>query len=93
MPDTPGRLTDRNYCCSPGACGTGGFQLAAYEYMKGQSNDRKKIRKLRYESFAGIDIVDEVVRRPLPYSAAAFGTQIRGRTFTCRSAQRAARTP
>ncbi|RIK27198.1 MAG: DNA methyltransferase, partial [Chloroflexi bacterium] len=47
--------------CDP-ACGTGGFLLAAYEYMKGQSQDRERLRKLRHESFTGVDLVDEVVR-------------------------------
>lgn len=47
--------------CDP-ACGTGGFLLAAYDYMKGQSQDRDLIRKLRHEAFTGVDIVDEVVR-------------------------------
>jgi type I restriction enzyme M protein len=47
--------------CDP-ACGTGGFLLAAYDHMKGQSKDREKLRKLRHESFTGVDIVDEVVR-------------------------------
>lgn len=47
--------------CDP-ACGTGGFILAAYDYMKTQSQDRELLRKLRDESFSGIDIVDEVVR-------------------------------
>ncbi|WP_445327171.1 hypothetical protein [Yoonia sp. GPGPB17] len=30
--------------------------------MKGQSQDRDKLRKLREETFTGVDIVDEVVR-------------------------------
>lgn len=47
--------------CDP-ACGTGGFLLAAYDHMKGQSQDREKLRELRHESFKGYDIVDEVVR-------------------------------
>ena len=47
--------------CDP-ACGTGGFLLAAYEYMKGQFQDRELIRKLCHESLAGMDIVGEVVR-------------------------------
>ncbi|MCB2215712.1 MAG: type I restriction-modification system subunit M [Desulfobulbaceae bacterium] len=47
--------------CDP-ACGTGGFLLAAYDYMKGQTHDREKLRKLRYDAFQGVDIVDEVVR-------------------------------
>ena len=47
--------------CDP-ACGTGGFLLAAYDYMKGQTRDREKLRKLRHDAFQGVDIVDEVVR-------------------------------
>lgn len=47
--------------CDP-ACGTGGFLLAAYEYMKGQSRDRAQLQKLREKTFFGTDIVDEVVR-------------------------------
>ncbi len=47
--------------CDP-ACGTGGFLLAAYDHMKGQSQDREKLRELRHKSFKGYDIVDEVVR-------------------------------
>ncbi len=47
--------------CDP-ACGTGGFLLAAYDYMKRQSQDREKLRALRQDAFTGIDIVDEVVR-------------------------------
>lgn len=47
--------------CDP-ACGTGGFLLAAYDYMKTQSQDREKLRRLRHEAFSGVDIVDEVVR-------------------------------
>jgi type I restriction enzyme M protein len=44
------------------ACGTGGFLLAAYDHMKGQSQDRAQHRKLREHSLSGVDIVDEVVR-------------------------------
>jgi type I restriction enzyme M protein len=44
------------------ACGTGGFLLAAFEQMKGQSHDREKLRQLREDTFHGTDIVDEVVR-------------------------------
>lgn len=47
--------------CDP-ACGTGGFLLTAYDHMKGQSQDRDKLRKLREDTFTGVDIVDEVVR-------------------------------
>lgn len=47
--------------CDP-ACGTGGFLLAAYDHLKTQTSDKERLRKLREESFTGIDIVDEVVR-------------------------------
>ena len=47
--------------CDP-ACGTGGFLLAAYDHLKGQSQDREKLRELRHKSLKGYDIVDEVVR-------------------------------
>ncbi|WP_417796571.1 N-6 DNA methylase [Terasakiella pusilla] len=47
--------------CDP-ACGTGGFLLAAYDHMKGQTKDRDKLRDLRHTAFTGTDIVDEVVR-------------------------------
>jgi len=45
------------------ACGTGGFILAAYEYLKAQTKgDRSLVKKLREETFSGCDIVPEVVR-------------------------------
>ena len=47
--------------CDP-ACGTGGFLLAAYEDMKTKEKDREKLRRLREETFTGVDIVDGVVR-------------------------------
>lgn len=47
--------------CDP-ACGTGGFLLAAYDYMKTQSHDREMLRELRHSALHGVDIVDEVVR-------------------------------
>jgi type I restriction enzyme M protein len=42
------------------ACGTGGFLLAAYEYMKSQSKDKKKIELLK-DSLFGNDIATLVV--------------------------------
>lgn len=44
------------------ACGTGGFLLAAFDHMKGQTQDKDKQAALRNEALTGIDIVDEVVR-------------------------------
>jgi type I restriction enzyme M protein len=47
------------------ACGTGGFLLAAYEYLKrpgAATMDRVQQRRLREATFSGVDIVDEVVR-------------------------------
>ena len=46
------------------ACGTGGFLLSAYDYMKRQpgAQDRAQQRRVREHTFSGNDIVDEVVR-------------------------------
>jgi len=45
------------------ACGTGGFLLSAYEFMKDQTKgDRSLVRQLRENTFSGGDIVPEVVR-------------------------------
>ena len=46
--------------CDP-ACGTGGFLLAAFSYMKKQSNDRAKLKKLYEEKLIGYDITPLVV--------------------------------
>ena len=46
--------------CDP-ACGTGGFLLAAFDYMKKQSNDREKLQRLRNEKLSGYDITPLVV--------------------------------
>ncbi len=46
--------------CDP-ACGTGGFLLAAYDYMKKQTNDRAKIKDLKESKFFGSDITPLVV--------------------------------
>lgn len=40
--------------CDP-ACGTGGFLLAAFDYMKGQSQDKAKREFLRNEALSGTD--------------------------------------
>lgn len=40
--------------CDP-ACGTGGFLLAAFDYMKDQSQDKEKRRFLRDEALHGTD--------------------------------------
>lgn len=40
--------------CDP-ACGTGGFLLAAYDYMKPQSHDEAKLRFLREKALSGVD--------------------------------------
>lgn len=47
--------------CDP-ACGTGGFLLAAYEYIKGYPLDKDQKKVLKYDTFTGTDIVDSVVR-------------------------------
>lgn len=46
--------------CDP-ACGTGGFLLAAFDYMKQQSNDREKLRILKNETLFGVDNTPLVV--------------------------------
>lgn len=43
------------------ACGTGGFLLAAFDYMKPQSNDKDKLRFLKNEALHGNDITPLVV--------------------------------
>lgn len=45
------------------ACGTGGFLLAAHEYIsKNYRLDKEQKRFLKYNTFSGRDIVDSVVR-------------------------------
>lgn len=46
--------------CDP-ACGTGGFLLAAYNYMKGQSNSKEKQDFLKNEGICGFDNTPLVV--------------------------------
>ncbi len=46
--------------CDP-ACGTGGFLLAAYDYMKQQSLDRDKLKFLNNEALHGVDNTPLVV--------------------------------
>jgi type I restriction enzyme M protein len=48
--------------CDP-ACGTGGFFLAAHDYIsKNYSLDRELKKHLKYDAFKGWDIVDSVAR-------------------------------
>ncbi len=50
--------------CDP-ACGTGGFFLAAYDYISenfGSMMDREQKNFLKFNTFSGNDIVDNVVR-------------------------------
>ena len=48
--------------CDP-ACGTGGFFLAAHDYLIHNYNlDKEQKKYLKYETFRGKDIVDGVVR-------------------------------
>ena len=46
--------------CDP-ACGTGGFLLAAYDYMRAQTNDKEKIKDLKENKFFGTDITPLIV--------------------------------
>lgn len=43
------------------ACGTGGFLLAAYDYMRSQTNDKLKIKELKENKLSGNDITPLVV--------------------------------
>lgn len=47
--------------CDP-ACGTGGFFLAAHEYISNYPLDREQKEFLKFNTFKGKDIVDSVVR-------------------------------
>jgi len=48
--------------CDP-ACGTGGFFLAAHDYIAGNHKlDRDEKRHLRYDAFTGVEIVDNTAR-------------------------------
>jgi type I restriction enzyme M protein len=48
--------------CDP-ACGTGGFLLVSHDYIANHYQlDKEQKKKLKYETFYGKDIVDEVVR-------------------------------
>jgi type I restriction enzyme M protein len=42
------------------ACGTGGFLLAAFEYLKGRTVDAKEATYLRTRTFHGVDLVPNV---------------------------------
>jgi len=44
------------------ACGTGGFLLAAHDYMAAQASSKKEQRHLKENALRGNDIVDSVVR-------------------------------
>ncbi|MGX3011023.1 N-6 DNA methylase [Helicobacter sp. 23-1044] len=54
------RPTPQMSVCDP-ACGTGGFLLAAYAYMKAQSKDSEILRSLREDKLYGKDITPLVV--------------------------------
>jgi type I restriction enzyme M protein len=44
------------------ACGTGGFLLAAFEYLKRKTTDVKEAEYLRTRALHGVDLVSNVVR-------------------------------
>jgi type I restriction enzyme M protein len=44
------------------ACGTGGFLVAAYEYLKGKTANAKEATYLRRKALHGIDLVPNVAR-------------------------------
>jgi len=58
---TPG-ATNSGYVVADPACGTGGFLLAAHDYMATQASSKKEQRHLKEHALRGNDIVDSVVR-------------------------------
>ena len=44
------------------ACGTGGFLLAAHEFLSQQNLDRDEKKHLRFEALRGVEIVDNTAR-------------------------------
>jgi type I restriction enzyme M protein len=58
---TPG-ATNPGYVVADPACGTGGFLLAAHDYMAAQATSKKEQRHLKEHALRGNDIVDSVVR-------------------------------
>jgi len=50
-----------NTICDP-ACGTGGFLLAAHDFISKYKLDKDQKKFLKYETFKGWDIVDNVAR-------------------------------
>ncbi len=47
--------------CDP-ACGTGGFLLAAHDYISKHSMDKEQKKFLRFDTFKGYEIVDNAAR-------------------------------
>jgi N-6 DNA Methylase len=54
--------TNSGYVVADPACGTGGFLLAAHDYMAAQATSKKEQRHLKEHALRGNDIVDGVVR-------------------------------
>jgi type I restriction enzyme M protein len=52
---------ERFVICDP-ACGTGGFLLAAHEYIRRQKLDKAQLRYLNAEQLRGVELVDGVAR-------------------------------
>src|ERR1035441_8206501 len=55
------RPTPLTRICDP-ACGTGGFLLAAFEYLNGKKPSAKETEYLRTKALHGIDLVPNVAR-------------------------------
>ena len=52
---------ERFVICDP-ACGTGGFLLAAHEFIRRQKLDKAQLRYLNAEQLRGVELVDGVAR-------------------------------
>ena len=62
MSDAANRIVQKLWSFDP-ACGTGGFLLAAHEYLKrGVDLDRDQKRHLRFEALRGVELVPNVAR-------------------------------
>jgi type I restriction enzyme M protein len=61
MQPDPGSEPRRFVICDP-ACGTGGFLLAAHDFIRRQKLDKSQLRYLNTEQLRGVELVDGVAR-------------------------------
>jgi type I restriction enzyme M protein len=61
QPNAGSEPNHRFVVCDP-ACGTGGFLLAAHEFIRRQKLDKAQLRYLNAEQLRGVELVDGVAR-------------------------------